>query len=1248
MVRRLVIVRLAVRAAAAAALLAALAVAAGYAWLGSSHALEWATRQAMQMSAGRLVLEGVEGSLRDEVRVNRLGLKTGGHAFEARALVLHWQPLALLRGELHVGKAVVGHLRHTTDADAPSAPPEPLALPQQLALPLQVVFADVEITRLELDNGHAIDQLRLGFSGARDGHRLELVGMQAAGWRISGELRVATASPFAASGKLRASGEVQKEAAEVAATIGGSLEALRIDIAAAARGASASAVALIRPFGDALVETLSLRAEDVDLAAWDKALPRTRLTLEADARMAATGVLTGAARAVNSIPGKIDSGQLPLAEASLGFSGAAQHWAFTDIDLRPFGAGRITGSGALQDATGRFDLMLKGIDPARLHGQLQAISVAGRVTVSGDAGAQRLEARLDGAGLELEIAARHADRVLTVDSARLQAEGGRLDFSGRIAFADARAFSVEGKFSQLDPSRFVQAPPARLNGTVSAEGQLAPAWQAQVRLAIAESELRGLPFAASARFSTSEQQPFAGEARAAIGRNRLNVLGRYGQPDDRLRWNVDAADLRALDPALAGSITGQGTFAGTVDAPAVEFSITGRRLAMREFRAASLDVQGAVAAGTEGALRVNAKAAGLQTPYARLDALQLESSGTRARHTLQATLRGHGADASLRAAGGLDGEWRWTGMLEQLEARGPWPLRLTAPASLAFGRALFAIDQLQAAALGGDFGPAGVRAEDGRIATYGAFRGVAADRLLARNAALDIRSLRLGGAWNLVLADVLSGSAEVHREQGDIAVKGDETVAMNLRRLALSLTAADNAIAVAFDADSETTGNASARVQTRIAQRGGQWLLPRDAPLAGNAAIDVRTLAWARVFVPELDRVGGRLAAQASLGGTIAEPRLTGTVNGDGIAVRALVPGLDLRDGRLRAVFNDKLLQINDFYISAGKGKIAAAGTADITGGLRSLDIKASAERAQLLASPELTVVVSGTGRAGLRDRQFALEGRFRVDEGRYDLGTERRPALGEDVIVRMPDTDRAQEPAPLRVRLDVGVDLNDRFAVRGYGLDALLGGSVQIVTRGDALSAVGTVRAVRGEYVAYGQRLTIDRGALIFSGPLDNPGLDLRATRKMQAVQVGVEVGGSLQRPAVKLVSTPDMPDSDRLAWLVLGRDPQSANRAEIALLQAAALGIGSRGGAPLQRQLAEGLGLDELGFSQGDDGTLGVLALGKRITSQLSVRLEQSLGGTAGSLVRIDYMLSERWRLRGTTGAENAGDILFTLRFD
>ena len=59
-------------------------------------------------------------------------------------------------------------------------------------------------------------------------------------------------------------------------------------------------------------------------------------------------------------------------------------------------------------------------------------------------------------------------------------------------------------------------------------------------------------------------------------------------------------------------------------------------------------------------------------------------------------------------------------------------------------------------------------------------------------------------------------------------------------------------------------------------------------------------------------------------------------------------------------------------------------------------------------------------------------------------------------------------------------------------------------------------------------------------------------------------------------------------------------------------------------------------------------MVALGKRVTDQLTVRLEQTLGGAVGGVLKMDYLLSERWRLEGTAGAESAADILYTLRFD
>lgn len=1243
MTRRAAIRRYAKRAAIACVLLCALLLAAAWAWLGSSQALQWAVREATLAGGGQLVIRGADGSLAGEIHIENLVFTTADSRLEAEKITLRWQPLSLLLGELRISQATAARIHFTSTSTAPAT------MPGSFALPFNTTITSAAVGRLEINSLPAATDLRLQYRGGRESHAIEVLGLRGAGWTITGTINAGAAQPFAISGKLQARSGPQQNTASIAATLSGDLENLQLAATTSSHGGNGEASAALRPFTAAPLEKLTLRAEKIDLNAWNSELPHTLLRIEAAAQSTTDGTLRGKLNAANSKPGRIDAGLLPVTGASFVFSGTGSQWALGDLHLQSPGKGHVRGKGTLRDGIARFDLKLQDIDPSQLHGRLRPVMIAGEATLSGNAAGQKLDAAIQGAGLQARFSARHAGDTLNVDRAQLQAGKGRMDLSGRLALNTAQEFSLAGTFSQLDPSRFLQAPSAQLNGSVNASGRLQPSWQAQLQLSITNSSLRRAPLSADARFSSSAAQPFSGTASAAAGPNRINISGQYGRPQDRLQWELDAPDLRIVDPAFAGTVRGQGSITGTVETPAVEFSLAAQGLALKTWRATSLDAKGSIAPGLDGAVNIEARASGLQTPYTGIETLELRNSGTRARHTLNLALRGQGTDASLRVSGGLDTQWRWSGTLEQLETRGPWPLRLTAPANIVIARELFSIDQLRATMLDGEFGPATIRAEKGRISTSGAFRNIAAAPLLPRNPAVDIRKLRLGGRWDLSFGDTLSGTAELRREQGDITITGDTSTAMDLRQLSLGLTATDNAVEVAFDADSGAMGTATAQIKTRVAKRDGTWLLPRDAALAGSAAADLRTLAWLRVLMPELDRISGRLTGQASLGGTIADPQLTGTLAGDGIALRALGPGMDLRDGRLRMTLDGKQIKIDEFRINAGKGNITAEGNANLSGGLRSLDISARADRAHLFASPQLSVIISGEGRAGLRDRRLALEGNFRVDEGRYDLGTERKPVLGGDVIVKTKvKADTPPSASPLLVQLDVGVNLNDRFTVRGYGLDALLGGTVRIATRGETYSATGTVRTVRGEYAAFGQPLNIERGALIFAGPLGNPALDLRAVRKMQTVEVGVEVGGSLQRPIVRLVSTPDMPDSDRLAWLALGRDPKNANRAELALIQAASLGMAGNSGVPLQRQLAEGVGLDEIGFGRAEDGSSGILALGKRITSRITVRLEQTLGGTAGSLLKIDYLLSERWRLQGTTGAENAGDILFTLRFD
>ena len=93
-----------------------------------------------------------------------------------------------------------------------------------------------------------------------------------------------------------------------------------------------------------------------------------------------------------------------------------------------------------------------------------------------------------------------------------------------------------------------------------------------------------------------------------------------------------------------------------------------------------------------------------------------------------------------------------------------------------------------------------------------------------------------------------------------------------------------------------------------------------------------------------------------------------------------------------------------------------------------------------------------------------------------------------------------------------------------------------------------GVIQASDGTYKAYGQKLVIERGSLAFTGPVDNPRLDIQAMRPQSAtasssdVKVGVLISGTAQDPRVRLYSEPPMSETEKLSWLVLGRDLASA----------------------------------------------------------------------------------------------------------
>ena len=1237
MKRRPLLVRLTIIIAAITACM----IVAMVTWLGSSSGLDWATHKIIQMSEGAITAEGIEGSLLNEVRIRHLKARTSDFSVEAETVVVRWKPTALLSRELHLSRATAAVIRYQSLSTAPSEQPA------SLALPLDISIAALEINRLEIGNLPAIENLKLGYTGGRNQHNIRLLQTQSEGWALDGSLQVNAQSPFQIDGKLQATRGTTALAMQAKASIAGTLEVLQIRLSGSGRGTSIESSAVLRPYASQPLERLETQARELDLSAWHGGWPRTRLNIDATANSIDQS-LTGSLHAENTVSGTLNSGRLPLSAVDARFSGNGKAWKLPTLNILVSGGGRISGNAAVDKDSGSLNIQLRGIDAARLDSRLRSIKISGAAKISGHTSAQSATAQLDGAGVQLQFSAKHAGKLLTIDRARLQAGAGVAEIKGQLELQSAQTFDFSGTLNRLDPSKLAAVPSATLNGRMTAKGKLHPEWQAQVEIDLVDSRYRNLPFNAGAVFATRKSHWFDGSAQLAIGRNRVELNGGYGKPQDQLRWVIQAEDLRALDPALGGRISAKGTVIGAMDGPALDFAVEGQQLVAGNQRLDGLEAQGTLAAGRDGPLRILATATGLRIAETRIDTLRLSSNGTRAQHVIDGSAQGADTDGTLRATGGMDTQGRWIGSIEQLELKRPWPVRLSAPVKITAGPEILVIEQLRATLLDGEFGPAMLRAEKGRINTTGVFRGIAAGRLLPRNSGLIDAGLRLGGQWTLALEDTWTGKASLQREGGDLSLAGEPAVPLALRKTALNINAADSGIELVLDIDSSTMGTANAQLQTRLIRKDGVWMLPGEAPLSGSMNLDFRSMAWFRALLPGLDRIDGRMAARILADGTVAKPHFSGTITGDQLQLRAVGPGLDLRDGRLRATLDDTQFRLDEFELKAGKGRITANGTADLTGGLRSVDLSARAEHAQILLAPQWSAIIDGAGRLGFKDRRITLEGKFGLEEGRYDLGARRKPTLGDDVIVRTGKPESTEKAAALPVQLDINIDLHDKLTVRGNGLDALLGGSLRITTRGAVLTAIGDVRTVRGYYTVFGQRLEIERGTVAFAGPLTDPGLDLRAIRKFQAVEVGVEVTGSLQRPTVKLVSIPDMSDTDRLGWLALGRDPAGSDRAQLAVLQAAVLSLTGSGGKPVQKQIAEGVGLDEIGFAGGENGALGVVALGKKLTDQLSIRLEQTLGGTAGSLLRMDYMLSERWRLRATAGAENAGDILFTLRFD
>jgi len=523
--------------------------------------------------------------------------------------------------------------------------------------------------------------------------------------------------------------------------------------------------------------------------------------------------------------------------------------------------------------------------------------------------------------------------------------------------------------------------------------------------------------------------------------------------------------------------------------------------------------------------------------------------------------------------------------------------------------------------------------------------------------------LQLGGEIHVRSGDRFDADLVFQRLGGDLSVADDardpasRITPLGLSDLRLGLAAHEGTWyftqALAGKQLGEMAGVATVHTRADLAWPGAQ------SPLEGVLQMRVAQLGAWGTWVPPGWRLGGELQTAASLGGRFGAPEFTGRLTGRGLSARHVLLGLQFTDGNVDVVLQGAQARIEQFKLRGGEGSLSVQGEARM-GEQPQAKLQLDADRFLLLGRVDRRLVTSGQASLTLTRDALNLDGQLRVDEGLIDFSRGDAPGLDDDVSIAAsaaasaasaddnpPAAPRSARPTVINARLDLG----QKLRVKGRGLDTTLRGDLKITNPGGKLAVQGAVRTERGTYAAYGQKLEIERGLLNFVGPVEDPRLDIFAVRPNLDVVVGVAVTGSAMNPRVRLSSEPEMSDTYKLSWLVLGREPDGLGQADTALLQRAAMALLAGEGEAPTDALLRNIGLTDFSLRQTASSTNSdvretVVSLGKQLSRRWYVGYERSVNATTGTWQLI-YRAAQRFTLRAQSGEDNALDLIWSWRW-
>lgn len=888
-------------------------------------------------------------------------------------------------------------------------------------------------------------------------------------------------------------------------------------------------------------------------------------------------------------------------------------------------------------------------------------------------------------------------------------ELARIYAKGEIGLDNAYPLTANLQITELQPEKFGAYPVGLVNIDLDAKGNLASeaglVSGLQLSFAAKDSylEIDGTkqPLSSVGKMTLINSQIQSLDFSANIVSNVIKASGSLGAADSKLEWRADFPDLNTLGEQFSGEAHANGVFTGAFDNLAMRFNLAAQKFKLpNNINVEKLEGQATLLAGAQGTVDATFNATGLEYAQNTVVDSIVSLKGTRAAHQLKITavaqdktnplqfetsLQGGLIEVGSKEAGSMGSQWQ--GMIQSFSLKGETPVTLQAPAKLNLTTKDISLGNAVLQLTKGRVVVDGLNAGSKGFVSKGSLVNLALDDLPPSVFKLPPKlqgNPVFSGTWDVNAVEAVNARMIFKLDSGDLTLSnaGGVPKPLGLQDVKAELQIVNNKADLVLLLQGQQLGHLDARVTTTLTKVESGFALMANAPLTITSHAQLNTIAWLPLSDSLADaNLDGALTMTLDANGTVQKPNLRGSMDGKNLQFILASQGVSLTDGTLQATFENDELRITQGAWKGGNGYLRTNGTLQMVNNHPKIELNWAAEQFTVISGADRLLILNGAGKTTLVEDLFSISGDFKVQKGLLELPDDDVPKLQDDVVV-LGRTVSSNESALKILLNNLRIDLGDDFTLHGRGLDAQLTGAVTLVGLTQYHPhAEGAIRVKKGTYMAYGQVLNITRGILSFSGPIDNPGLNIRAMRNAvtdsesliktnaetttntgeitgsnfsqtstlngtKNINAGVEITGNGLYPVIKLVSEPNVPDTEKLSWLMLGHGTEQAGKNDFAMLSLAAGVVLSQGDSmPLQTQLARAAGLDELSFS-GSDAETASLTFGKRLSSQLYLSYEKSVSGLL-DVARLTFNITPRWALQAETGSESAVDALYTFSF-